>query len=400
MFTTEKSSSVIKILSEQLQEEKFAIASQTAFKFIIAGVLWIILSDVIVFLIHAPAASSMPIFHIEVLKGIMFVVVMGVFIFFLIKKNETVAQEVSQLDYFRKNPLPMWIYCPETLSFLEVNDAAVEAYGYSRPEFLSMSLPDIRPTEEVVNLMAALDEIKRGFFFKGTLVHLKKDLTRINAEISAYPIMFKKQNAGLVLSYDVSRQYRLEHEIIQLRQTHEKHLNDKLYEVALYNKELQVRLREINATNDELIAVNKLLLDANKNTIDRQSSKHRVLQERLRRTADRSPNAIWSWSLKDPEDRFHNSAARKLFGVGICEIVGKKDFWKDLVDPFDKPLIEIHLAILEKDDVVDFTYKLNGKDVLIRQRVEIIRNDDDEVVSWEYEAWQVADSECKRDTAA
>ena len=390
MFSPDKSASIAKILSEQLQEEKFAIATQTAFEFIAAGVLWIILSDLVVFLIHSPAANSFPIFHIEVLKGVVFVIVMGVFIFFLVKKNQHVVQQIDQLDYFRKNPLPMWIYCPETLHFLEVNDAAVEAYGYSRGEFLSMSLPDIRPDEEVVNMKYALDEIKKGFFFKGTLVHRKKDLTKISAEISVFPIVFNKQNAALVLSYDVSKQCRLEHEVAQLRQSHEKQLNDKLYEVALYNKELQIRIREINATNDELIAVNNLLLDANKNTLEKQIVKQKITHEKLRRYIEWNPNAAWSWSLRDAEERFHNFATQKLFSVNEYVIQTEKDFWKKLVDPFDQPLIEIHLAILEKDGIVEFTYKLAGTDRLIRQRIEILRNDDEEVVSYEYEAWKVA----------
>ena len=49
---------------------------------------------------------------------------------------------------FQRNPLPMWIYDSETLGFLEVNDAAVHTYGYSRSEFLRMSILDIRPTED------------------------------------------------------------------------------------------------------------------------------------------------------------------------------------------------------------------------------------------------------------
>jgi len=50
------------------------------------------------------------------------------------------------------NPHPMWVYDLETLAFLEVNDAAVAHYGYSRDEFLSMRLPDIGPPEDVERL--------------------------------------------------------------------------------------------------------------------------------------------------------------------------------------------------------------------------------------------------------
>ena len=50
---------------------------------------------------------------------------------------------------FEKNPLPMWVFDTETLAFLAVNDAAIEHYGYSREEFLSMTADRIRPAEEV-----------------------------------------------------------------------------------------------------------------------------------------------------------------------------------------------------------------------------------------------------------
>jgi PAS domain S-box-containing protein len=47
---------------------------------------------------------------------------------------------------FLNNPQPMWIYDLETLAFLEVNEAAISHYGYTREEFLQMTLKDIRPS--------------------------------------------------------------------------------------------------------------------------------------------------------------------------------------------------------------------------------------------------------------
>src|SRR4029077_12288347 len=57
---------------------------------------------------------------------------------------------------FESNPNPMWVYDLETLSFLAVNAAAVRHYGYSQGEFLTMTLKDIRPSEEVPRLMEDL----------------------------------------------------------------------------------------------------------------------------------------------------------------------------------------------------------------------------------------------------
>src|SRR4029077_533948 len=58
---------------------------------------------------------------------------------------------VSERNYrllFEGHPQPMWLYDLDTLAFLEVNDAAVERYGYSRAEFLAMTIKEIRPPQE------------------------------------------------------------------------------------------------------------------------------------------------------------------------------------------------------------------------------------------------------------
>jgi len=66
---------------------------------------------------------------------------------------------VAELDHilFDSNPEVMWVYDTESLAFLLVNDAAVQNYGYSREEFLSMTLRDIRPPEDGPGLENALE---------------------------------------------------------------------------------------------------------------------------------------------------------------------------------------------------------------------------------------------------
>ena len=63
---------------------------------------------------------------------------------------------------FDGNPTPMWVFDHETLAFLEVNDAAVQHYGYSREEFLGMKLSDIRPPEDVPAMMEYLHKLVVG----------------------------------------------------------------------------------------------------------------------------------------------------------------------------------------------------------------------------------------------
>src|SRR6185436_19906069 len=59
--------------------------------------------------------------------------------------SELKQREASSRLLFDSNPLPMWVFDLENLRFLAVNQAAVEHYGYSREQFLAMTVLDIRP---------------------------------------------------------------------------------------------------------------------------------------------------------------------------------------------------------------------------------------------------------------
>lgn len=62
---------------------------------------------------------------------------------------------INSLDIFNLNPLPSWIYEVETSQILEVNKVALEHYGYSKEEFLKLTLFDLRPVEEIPKLIAS-----------------------------------------------------------------------------------------------------------------------------------------------------------------------------------------------------------------------------------------------------
>ena len=87
---------------------------------------------------------------------------------------------------FEASPLPMWVYDSQTLGFLAVNDAAVRHYGYTRQEFLAMTIKDIRPPEDVETVLASIQSSGGpGSPMPGTWRHRKKDGTVIDVEITA-----------------------------------------------------------------------------------------------------------------------------------------------------------------------------------------------------------------------
>ncbi len=120
------------------------------------------------------------------------------------------ASEQRYRMLFEENPYPMWVFDRSTLRFLAVNDAAVSHYGYSREEFLSLKVTDIRPPEDVPRLMENLALNIEGIDRAGIWRHLKKDGTVIDVEITSHRISFEGRDAELVLSVDITERLRAE----------------------------------------------------------------------------------------------------------------------------------------------------------------------------------------------
>ncbi|HKO45603.1 MAG TPA: PAS domain S-box protein [Pyrinomonadaceae bacterium] len=117
---------------------------------------------------------------------------------------------------FDSNPLPMWVFDRETLRFLAVNKAATQCYGYSRNEFLSMTIKDIRPAEDVPGLLTALKNLSVELDDAGVWRHRKKDGTVIDVEITTHAIIFDDRHAELVLANDVTERKRNEEMVVRL----------------------------------------------------------------------------------------------------------------------------------------------------------------------------------------
>jgi len=107
---------------------------------------------------------------------------------------------------FNGNPNPMWVFDLETLKFLEVNEATVQHYGYSREEFLAMTIMDIRPPEKSPQPTGAVDN-------SGTLVwrHRRKNGSLIDVEVVWSPMAFRSRFAALAMATDVTKRRQVDH---------------------------------------------------------------------------------------------------------------------------------------------------------------------------------------------
>ena len=111
---------------------------------------------------------------------------------------------------FESNPLPMWLFDVETLGFLAVNDAAVRHYGYSQAEFLSMTIKDIRPPEDVPAFLESVTQSQPDIELAGVWKHRKKDGAEISVEITSQALRFSGRSAQIVLANDITERRRLE----------------------------------------------------------------------------------------------------------------------------------------------------------------------------------------------
>ncbi|HEV8384160.1 MAG TPA: PAS domain S-box protein [Candidatus Acidoferrales bacterium] len=123
------------------------------------------------------------------------------------RKNSDESLRRSELRYrlfFESMPHPVWVYDVNSLAFLDVNEAAIRHYGYSRQEFLSMTIKDIRPVEDIPALLNSVRKAESAIEMAGTWVHRKKDGTLIDVEITSHKLEFLSRDARLVVATDVS----------------------------------------------------------------------------------------------------------------------------------------------------------------------------------------------------
>ena len=105
---------------------------------------------------------------------------------------------------FETNPVPMWIYDPETLRFLAVNERALAAYGYSAEEFATMTLADVRPPEEIPHMLASIDRRQSKFHDHGYWTHRRKDGSTLFVHLTSSKIEWSGRPARLALLRDVT----------------------------------------------------------------------------------------------------------------------------------------------------------------------------------------------------
>ena len=196
--------------------------------YLVASCVWIASTDR---LLRSISPDPDFLLYANIAKGFLFVFITTGILFVLVRRLKrtkrdlektvsvrTEALAASEAQYrllFDSNPLPMWVFERPSLRFLAVNDAAVHHYGYSREEFLRMTILDIQPPEEVAPVLELVSRPATGQLDMQLGKHHKKDGSIIEVEISSHSLNFRGMEAELILAHDISSRRRGEIRLLQ-----------------------------------------------------------------------------------------------------------------------------------------------------------------------------------------
>lgn len=128
-------------------------------------------------------------------------------------EERVLASEEKYRQIFYKNPFPMWINDLKTLQILEVNDAAIQKYGYERKEFLTLTLKDILKSPIDISNLAVSDMVQSR-----ACKHQKKNGEVIKVEFTYNPINYFGNTAMQAQVNDITEKLRMENEFTLKKQ--------------------------------------------------------------------------------------------------------------------------------------------------------------------------------------
>ncbi len=110
---------------------------------------------------------------------------------------------------FNNNPLPIAVYDPDTLAFIEVNDATLDHYGYTRDEFLHMVVSDLRLPDDKPELIEDTQQMFRNML-RTERQHRLKNGRIIEVQVTSQGIDYNGRKAIMAVADDITKRKQAE----------------------------------------------------------------------------------------------------------------------------------------------------------------------------------------------
>jgi two-component system cell cycle sensor histidine kinase/response regulator CckA len=249
--------------------------------------------------------------YADIWKGLFFVFATTGILYVLLRKLSRGSNELEKIvaartealrhseEHYRvlfdNNPLPMWVFERKSLRFLAVNEAAIRHYGYSRDEFLGMTLLDIQPPEEVATVLELISTPTRGLQSTENGRHRRKDRSIIEVEVTSHSLNFRGVDAELVLANDITARRKNEELLLQSQERFAKSFRSSPFGITISSEE-EGRYLDVNPAFLEMMGyefdemVGKTTVELNiwadieqrKVMIDQLKNQHRLTPMQVR----------------------------------------------------------------------------------------------------------------------
>src|SRR6266704_2110968 len=169
------------------------------------------------------------------------------------RRQAEAALERQNHEYrllFESNPCPMYVCDEKSLAFLAVNQAAIDHYGYTREEFLNMTVLDIRPADQMPHLLSYFAQPRPNHDAAGEWKHQKKDRSVIDVDVNWHKLDFAGRPSYLVMATDITEKKRAEAAVLESEERYRElfeNANDIIYTIVLAGK-----FTSLNQTGERL----------------------------------------------------------------------------------------------------------------------------------------------------
>lgn len=201
------------------------------------------------------------------------------------KKAEELIKESEYLykNLFYNSPLPTYVCAADTLQFIEVNEAVVQLYGYTRKEFMKMTAFDVMAPEEKQQLQLQLPTIEHTNRPPVLRRHIKKNKEVIFVEISGHAINYKGRNAWLVLTNDITEKIQLQNQLVEEKIKRQQEIAQAVIDAQ--EKERESLGRELHDNISQVLTTARLYLTCAKDT-------PAIQEDMIKRSVDTITSAI------------------------------------------------------------------------------------------------------------